>query len=116
MTSQFFGLLSAAALAATSVSATSETRSSQSLPVQNLAMVQGPASPGKFHNVSKLDDATPGSSDETSCERDGGHWDNTKLRCRHGSWWLGPSLLIGAGVAAGIAVAVSESDNNSVSH
>jgi len=117
MTFQLIGLLSAAALAATGLGAAGETRSAQSLPAQNLALVQSPASSGKVA-VKHLADASD-SSDEGSCERGGGHWDNEHSRCRRGgAWWGGDGvkLLILAGAAAGIAVAVSESNHHSVSN
>jgi len=110
MTFQLIGLLSAAALAATNLGA-AETRSAQSLPAQNLALVQSTASSGKLA-VRHLADASD-VSDAGSCERGGGHWDND--HCRKG-WGDGVKLLILAGTAAGIAVAVTESNHHSVSN
>jgi hypothetical protein len=115
MTFQLIGLLSAAALAATGLGATDETRSAQSLPAQNLAVAQSATgAAGKLHAVRHLADAS-GPSDEGSCEHDGGHWDND--HCRRGSWaGSGVKLLILGGTAAGIVVAVTESNHKSVSY
>ena len=115
MSFQLIGLLSAAALAATGLGATGETRSAQSLPVQDLAMAQSAAgSSGKLHAVNHLADASD-SSDEGACEHHGGVWDNDHSRCRRtGAWWGGDGvkLLILAGTAVGIGVAVSESNHH----
>ena len=118
MTFHLIGLLSAAALAATGLGATGETRSAQSLPAQNLAVAQSAAgSSGKLHSVKHLADASD-PSDEGSCERGGGHWDNGRSRCRSGGGFGGDGvkLLILAGAAAGVVVAVTESNHKAVSH
>ncbi len=125
MTLQLLSVLAAAGLVATGIGGASDTRSAQSLPAQNLAVMQTAAPSGKLPAVhrtaNRLADA-PGAEGASAgpCVKDDRLVDANHLLCHKGGVSTPLAFGLGAAVIAGIAVGVSghhsDSSNNSVSN